>query len=196
MFDTPSLLTRDEAAANMVELYSTFDEPESNIPSCVAVAPADMPQPDRDLLAHHSHMTVTLENFIGAPVNVTVLTSRRNGQRYARKILLTNSKTGEVVMFGIMRFNFDHCSDEVRDKIVEEKTPLGRILIQHGVMRRVTCHAMLRIKPNSDLRECFKIPSSEPVYGRFATIFCDNEPAVDLLEVTAPKMKGSNGAAS
>jgi len=189
MFDTPNLLSQDEATANMAELYSTFDEPEADIPACESVAPDEMPEPDRSLLAHHNHMTVTLEDFIGAPVNVVVVTSRREGNRYARKIILTNSRTGEIVMCGIMRFNFAHCSDAVRDKILEEKTPLGRILIEHDVMRRVTTHALLRITPSAEMRKHFGLNDESPIYGRFATIFCDNEPAVDLLEITAPGME-------
>lgn len=190
MFDTPNLLSQDKATANMAELYSTFDEPEENLPACDAIAPDEMPEPHRALLAHHNHMTVTLEDFIGAPVNVSVLTSRRSGNRYARKIMLTNSQTGKVVMCGIMRFNFAHCSDAVRDKILEERTPLGRILIEHGVMRRVTTHALLRITPNEEMKRAFGLHDDAPVYGRFATIFCDNEPAVDLLEITAPSIEG------
>lgn len=177
------------ASSDLTGLYSIFGDPLDQAPQANFVQPTEVPEPYRGLLAHDSHMTVTMEKFYGAPVNVVVLQSLHEGNHYARKILLTNSRTGEVVQFGIMRFNFSWCSDEVRDKILAGNIPLGRILIEHDVLRRISTHALMAIKPNEEIRRHFKIETNNGagvVYGRLATIFCNEEPAVNLLEVAAP----------
>ena len=54
-------------------------------------------------------MTVTVEEFYGSPVDVRVLECRRDGNEYARKILLTAHATGQVVQFGLVRINLGVC---------------------------------------------------------------------------------------
>lgn len=187
--------TRD--ADEMRRLYALFGDAAETVPEAEAVQTPEVPEPFRTLLSHERHMTVTLEAFLGSPVNVQALETRRDGDDYARKILLTDSRTGSVVQFGIMRFNLALVDARTRDRIVEAKIPLGRILIEHGVMRSISTHALLIIHPDAAMRHAFNMNGStngaasvaaadEPVYGRLATIFCDGEPAVELLEVLPP----------
>lgn len=182
------------AVSDLTGLYSIFGDRVEDMPSGRFINADEMPEPYRGLLAHDHHMTVTMEEFHGAKVDVHVLRAIHDEPFYARKIYLTNSKTGQVVMYGIMRFNFDWADDAIKQLILDQKTPLGRILIEHNVLRRVSMHVLLRIIPNEEMRRLFGMPepvaddgkTPEYVYGRLATIFCNNEPAVDLLEVSAP----------
>lgn len=183
------------AISDLTGLYNMFGDRVEDMPSGRFINADEMPEPYRGLLAHDHHMTVTMEKFHGAPVDVNVLRAIHDEPFYARKIYLTNSKTGQVVMFGIMRFNFDWADDTIKQLIMDQKTPLGRILIEHNVLRRISTHVLLRIVPNEEMRRVFGMAESaesgdgrerDYVYGRLATIFCNNEPAVDLLEVSAP----------
>ena len=74
-----------------------------------------------------------------------MLECRRHGNEYARKILLTAQSTGRVVQFGLVRINLGACTEPVRNEIVEEKTPLGRMLIRHNMLRRIEPLAYLRV---------------------------------------------------
>lgn len=186
MFDTHERLTDRQATHDLAELYGIFGETGAAVPRGAVADPAACPAYARELLAHHSHMTVTLERHHGGPVSVEVAKSTRDGDRYARKIILRRPD-GRVVLYGIMRFDFRHCSAEVRDRILEEKTPLGRILIEHDVLRKITTHAVLRLEPTEEILRVFGLAAPEPVYGRLATIFCNHEPAVDLLEIVPPE---------
>lgn len=184
------------ASSDLTGLYSIFGDPLEEVPQSRFASPEEVPQPFQKLLAHTGHMTVTMEEHIGAPVNLIVIKSVRDDLWYARKILLTNTRGGDVVQFGLMRFNFDWCNDEVRDQIISGRIPLGRILIEHDVLRRVSTHALMRITPNQELRDVFGMGPADlaregdptVVYGRLATIFCNEEPAVDLLEVASPNL--------
>lgn len=171
-------------------LFALFG-PAGDLPAYEIIPADQVPQPYHKLLVHEHHMTVTVESHHGDLVNVKILAKQmrdEDGQpTYARKILLTLQKTGKVVQFGIMRVRFEHCSAEVRDEIVAGNTPLGRILIEHDVLRRIEPTAYLRLTPNKDLMGWFSMAQPKPLYGRLALIHCDGKPAVELLEIVAPE---------
>ena len=145
-----------------------------------------LPEPYQTLLVHEHHMTVTVEAHHGSLVNVRVLERIHEGDIYARKILLTLQSTGSIVQFGLVRIHFQYCSDAVRHEIVAGQTPIGRILINHDVLRRIEPTAYLRILPGPAMMEWFALQAPQPVYGRLALIHCDDHPAVELLEIVAP----------
>src|SRR5215813_12044885 len=91
------------------------------------VRAGQVPPPYHELLVHEHHMTVTVERYYGSLVDVRVLDRRRDGDVYARKILLTLQSTGKVVQFGIVRIHLNYCSPAVRRELLAEKTPVGRI---------------------------------------------------------------------
>jgi chorismate-pyruvate lyase len=147
------------------------------------IIPRQMPQVYRELLAHHSHMTVTVERFHESPVDVRVLDRQHSGRQYSRKILLTRQSDNKVVQFGIVRLDFNAVSQAVREEIEKEDSPLGRVLIQHGVLREVELKQLYRIACGPELAKDFGLPIGAEVFGRTALIYCDGEPAVELLEI-------------
>jgi len=144
------------------------------------------PEPYKRLLVHEHHMTVTMEEFYHSPVLVKVLDRRLDGEVYSRRILLERSEDGRVVQFGIVRFDLRVVLPPVRNEILGEKTPLGRILINYNVLRHIDLGAVLQMTAGSALAPMFSCPAGTTTYGRLATIFCNQLPAVDLLEVAAP----------
>lgn len=167
-------------------LYKLFSGPP-RLPECEVIDGDRMPQPYRRLLVHQEHMTVKMEERWGLPLELRILDRRQDGDRYARKILLVSPPSRQAVLFGIMRFDFRWCNAELKDEIVRGRTPLGQILIEHDVLRRIEPFAYLRITRSEELMECFELPVMRPMYGRLATIFCDDEPAVELFEVVRPE---------
>jgi chorismate-pyruvate lyase len=151
---------------------------------CEPVAAADVPEPYHQLLVHEHHMTVTVEAFHGSPVNVRVLRRRHDPPWYAREILLALQSDGRVVQYGLPRINLDQCSAAVRADILREGTPLGRILINHDVLRRIELKALLRVRTPPGLAALFG--TDRPTYGRLAIIHYDGKPAVQLLEIVTP----------
>ncbi len=146
-----------------------------------------VPQPYRNLLAHRHHMTVTVEAHHGSPVDVRVLDRKSQGNFYARKILLNRQSDGRVVQFGIMRVNFLYLSPAVRQEIESETIPLGRVLINHHVLREIELNSLWKVEPGSDLCQLFNISPQQITYGRTAIIHCNGEPGVELLEIVTPE---------
>jgi hypothetical protein len=151
------------------------------------VAADEVPEPYHRLLVHEHHMTVTVEAHHGSLVDVRVLDRRRAEVYYARKILLALKTTGRVVQFGIVRFQFGYCGPAVREEILSERTPLGRILIEHDILRRIEPTAFLRVVPGPAMIDWFGLEGPRPTYGRLALIHCNGHPAVELLEIVAPE---------
>ena len=166
-------------------LYATFAGAPP--PAAEEIPGEQVPEPYKTLLVHEHHMTVTGEAHHGKPVYLRVLGRHREGPWYARKILLLPVGTLKVVQFGIMRINLNLLDKVVRHKILEENTPLGRILTKHNVLRRIEPTAFLRITPDVELMKHFGLNEPTPTYGRLAIIHCDDKPAVELLEIVAPE---------
>lgn len=182
-------------ALTLEDLLTLFPGPDTTLPRRVPGAsppyfepiPGDaMPEPYRGLLVHDQHMTVTVEAFHGGPVDVRVVDSRFEDDLYSRKIILTQQATGKIVLFGIVRIDLRLTSPEVRAAIVSQQTPLGRILIEHDVLRRIQPTEYLCITPGPDQLSWFHLDQPTPLYGRLAFIYCDGEPAIELFEVVRP----------
>lgn len=155
--------------------------------STVAVITApDMPEPYRGLLAHTHHMTVTNEAFYASPVDVRVLAAAREGDHYCRRIVLTLLGTDRIVQYGLVRINLSLLDAAVQAAILEQKTPLGRILIEHNVLRRVEPTTFLRVEPGPTLCRHLGLSGAVTLYGRTGVIFCNDQPAIAVLELLAP----------
>jgi chorismate-pyruvate lyase len=147
------------------------------------VEPDDMPAVYRTLLAHEHHMTVTVEAHYGCPVDVRVLERRITPTHYAREIVLTRQSDGRAVQYGIMRINLRVLGPEIQAEVRSEKAPLGRILIQHDVLRRIQLFSLWRIAAAPLLLSALELETPRDVYGRTAIIDCNDEPAIELLEI-------------
>lgn len=174
----------DPTGPDLETLYRLFDA-SATLPDHAILPAIDVPDPYRKLLVHPHHMTVTVEEYYAGPVNVHVLDRKTEGSTYSRMILLTTA-TGRVVQFGVVRIHLDDCSESVRAAIVEEKTPLGRVLIKHDVLRRIEPTAFFRITAADKLASWFGLDRPRLTYGRLGIIHCDNRPAIELLEILAP----------
>ncbi len=169
-----------------LELFSLFPQCD-DFPQVEFVSAGEVPPPYHDLLVHQHHMTVTVEAHHNCRVDVRILTRIRHGDYYARKILLASQRTGEVVQFGIVRIWLKYCSPEVQRRILEGKTPVGRILIENDVLRRIEPTAFLRVLPGRALESWFGAKGRQAAFGRLAYIHCDNRPAIELMEVVVPE---------
>ncbi len=150
------------------------------------VAASDLPAPYDQLLAHESHMTVSVEQYFQCRVDLKVLETHHTTTRYARKILLVRPSDSVVVQFGIARLNFRFLDPPVQREIESQRAPLGRILIEHNVLRQVQLASLWRVKPGAELRKLFGLEKEGATYGRTALIYCNGDPAVELLEIVRP----------
>jgi hypothetical protein len=169
----------------LLELCRPFSNSADFAPQCEVVQPDEIPFPQDQLLVHHDHMTVVLQRHHGAPVHVHVLDEHLDGDVYTRKISLTPAgRDGKVVEWGIVRLDFRYMAAEVREEILRKQLPLGAILIKHDVLRRIKPRFFLRFPPGGPVLGLFgDTQTSQAAYGRIGSIYCNEEPAIELLEI-------------
>ena len=166
-------------------LYGLFpDSPDR--PDALEIPARELPQPYYRLLVHKHHMTVTVEEFYRSPIDVRVLECRRSGNEYARKSLLSTQSSGRVVQFGLVRINLSVCTEAVRHEIIEGQIPLGRVMIQHNMLRRIEPQAYLRVTLSAAMADWFGVEAGATTYGRVGVIYTGERPAVEVLEILAP----------
>jgi chorismate-pyruvate lyase len=142
-----------------------------------------LPTNERRLLAHNDHMTVALESFHKSPVNVAAVAEWRDEASYARTSLLRRRSDGTVVQFGMMRIWLNDLPNAAQQEITNKQAPLGRVLIEHNVLREVELITLWKIKPGPVLVEHLGLSGTEPIFGRTAQILVDERPTVQLLEI-------------
>jgi len=152
-----------------------------------AVAPGDVPEPHRSLLDHRSHMTVAMERFHAAAVELRVVAEADLADgRYAREILLAVPDVGggpaRVVQHGIVRIDLGAVGGTTAGHIRRREEPLGRILLAAGALCEVQEVALLRVVPGPHLR---RLAVARETYGRAAAISVAGRPAIELLEIVA-----------
>jgi chorismate-pyruvate lyase len=176
-----------------------------------------VPAPFDELLDHNHHMTVTVERFHGDLVNVIVHRSRsvcesgesvwhsdpamtaaqrlvtaKSTVSYSREITLATQGSGDVVQYGIVRLNPAMLKREVWLEIAGGKIPLGRVLIEHNVLRSVQLCKLWKVESGIALSQFLGTDVGEIVYGRTALINCDGKPAIELLEIVCDSTIGGH----
>jgi chorismate-pyruvate lyase len=146
----------------------------------------EVTQPYAMLLAHNRHMTVTVEAFHRDAVDVKVLRSLTRGGSYSREIVLQTQQSGQVVQYGIVRIHLHRIAEGPKREILEEKKPLGRVLIEHQVLREVELFKLWQVHCGPVLARLFSVATDTATFGRTAIIHCDGEPAIELLEIVRP----------
>lgn len=166
----------------LAQIWRDFCDPGD---SYEVVRPDAVPAPFDRLLVHNEHMTGRLRDFHGVGVELRVLAEQTRADLYSREILLTLPGSGQVVEYGVARVHLGYVADPVRAEVLARRRPLGDILVQNDVLRRIAPKWYYRFPSGSPVAAHFGGSLGEAAYGRVATIFCDHEPAIELLEVVS-----------
>lgn len=178
--------TSRDAEGFLSSLIGLFYDDTTQLGRFLLTDAVAVPSPYGMLLAHNRHMTVTVEAYHRDSVDVRVLRSLRKAECYSREILLDTRRLGQTVQYGIVRLHLHRIAEVPKREILEEKKPLGRILIEQHVLREVELFDVWHIQCGPMLAQLFSVPNDTVTYGRTAMIHCDGEPAIELLEIVRP----------
>jgi len=186
----------DDPVARAARLVAVFCPVAADFGRLSAVAAADVPEVPRRLLDHERHMTVTMEHHHGCLVDLRVVAERSDPVgtepgRYAREILLTRPD-GTVVQHGIVRLDLAAVDAETAARIRRGAQPLGRILIEAGLLCEVHDVRLLRIVPGPHLAGLLG-PDVAETFGRVAEIVVGGRPAIELLEIVGHVAQAPRG---
>jgi chorismate-pyruvate lyase len=145
-----------------------------------------VPSPYDTLLDHNAHMTVTVESHYAQKVDVHVHRCETRDNWYTREITLVTCDSRRIVQYGIVRLDINALDPEVWKQIESQEIPLGRVLIEHDVLREVQLCGLWRAHAGPSLASLMHIKIGDVLYGRTALIYCDGAPAIELLEIVSP----------
>lgn len=131
-----------------------------------ALEAAKVPQPYQQLLVHQADMTSTLARFFGEEICLRVLDSRREGDVYARRVLLVLGESGRIVEYGGIEIRLSLLPEEASRLILQEIEPLGGILNRLGVVYHSQPRRYLRIVGNTSLDKIFHQGGEAALFGR------------------------------
>lgn len=172
--------------AELTQLVLQFHDSLDDLGSFTECTADSVPTPYDRLLVHEHHMTVTVESFYDSVVDLEVLNYKSIGDNYLREIVLKSQSDGRTVQYGIVELHANKLPDDARTKIESRSTPLGRVLIEKDVMRKVELVALWRIEPSPYLSELFDLEPATNTFGRSATIHVHDDAVISLLEIVAP----------
>jgi chorismate-pyruvate lyase len=151
------------------------------------VTAESVPEPYRKLLVHQTDMTSTLENFHNGKLHVEVLGSQTKGQEYFREVVLRLGKSGKRVEFGAIKIMLDLLQAEVREKILRERQPFGRILTEAKVEFSSQPKEFFRINSDRFINRSLDLDSPQTLYGRRNTLVdAWDQPLAEIIEILPP----------
>ncbi len=180
---TPQPSDNDLYSRSASRLATLFFPTLDEVGRFESVSADELPDRYRTLLAHRNHMTVALESYHQSLVDVQVLAEWGDDVSYARCSRLSRQSDGAIVQFGIMRIWLADLPIAAQEEIAAKRTPLGRVLIEHNILREVELITLWRVVPGPRLHEYLGLKGQTPLYGRSAQILVDDRPTVQVLEI-------------
>ena len=154
--DAPGVVGKGpRMTSDLRTLVSLFYGSPDRLGAFEEVSVKELPPIYQNLLVHTDHMTVTVEAHHRTLVDVQVLSTLVTQTHYSRAIFLTRQTDGAAVLFGIPRVNLAYLDAQVRREIESQTAPLGRILIQHNVLREIRLLSLWRVTTGPELNKVF-----------------------------------------
>ncbi len=148
--------------------------------------PEDLPEPFRTLLVHPDPMTRTLEAFHGATLDLRVLSRTQSDDLYVRHIVLCTREGGRPVEFGSIRMDLSAFTPVVRELILAERAPLGRILEEHRVTHVSRPRAFFRIDADALLGSTLQVEGRRTLFGRCNQLLDpEGRPLAEIVEIVS-----------
>jgi hypothetical protein len=146
-----------------------------------------IPEPFRTLLVHRTDMTSTLEHFHKERLRVEMLGCHTSGQEYSREVVLRLEPSGRRVEFGAIKILLDLFPPEVRQEILRERQPLGRILIESGVEFSSQPRGFIHLASDDFINRALDLSGAQFLYGRRNTLVDPwSRPLAEIVEILPP----------
>jgi chorismate-pyruvate lyase len=147
---------------------------------------SELPEPYQSLLVHEGDMTSRLEAFHESKQRVKAIRSSNSGKKYFREVILESKETQKATEYGAIEIQLDALPEEVREKIVEAKQPLGGILNEYRIPYSSSPRGFLRVVPDGPIVEAFSAVESDFLYGRSNQITGFNQEVIARIVEILP----------
>jgi hypothetical protein len=169
--------------APLAGFYAAAGRP---LPAVHAIAGTAMPRVAARLLSAPEPLTPRLEEHVGEALALRVLERRRDGDRYARCVVLVRGD-GVPAVLGAIAIDLARLAPALRAAVLGEVIPFGHLLANASARP----DALLRVACDRFIADALALPDHDlHLYGRRRTL-TDASGAViaTILEVLAPEPK-------
>lgn len=168
-------------------LASCYERAGLSLPHLVRLDARQVPQPYRQLLAHSSDMTPTLERFHECTLSLRVLARERFRSTYEREVVLCGAEDSQPVEYGAIRIFLDHFPESAQRKILQERAPLGGILAEESIPHLGWPQAFFRLDADFHISRVLSLNEPCRLYGRRNVLLDGSRRMLaDVFEVLAP----------
>lgn len=186
-----STSTQDERSIARNSLVHPLDDFYARsgltLPPLESIDGQAVPEPYRSLLVHERDMTSTLENFHGSRLQVRLIGRKTVGNDYYREVVLVLEGNEKPVEFGAICIHLDRFSKPIRDLILAEQLPLGRILNDNAIAYQSQPKAYLRLASDKTIDRLLNLRGAQILYGRRNTLLdTAGHPLAEIVEILPP----------
>ncbi len=182
-----SIVLHNRLADVFEPLKSFYERNGVSAPEILVVDGRRMPQPYRKILFHRNDMTPTLERHWRDGIHLRSVDVRREGAALAREVVLELDRDDRAVEFGAIRIYLDKFDPAPRQRIIECRQPLGRILAEFEIGHRSRPSAYFMIESDPVIAEALRVEGGRPLWGR-CNVIRDHEGQVlaEVVEILPP----------
>lgn len=162
----PTATGHSQGSSPFRPLADFYEHAGRPFPPIEVLKAEDVAEPFKTLLVHSNAMTSTLEAFHGRRLDLRILSRQQSADIYVRHIVLCAHDTGVPVEFGSIRIDLSAFMPPVRQLILSEQAPLGRILEGHQVAHVSRPRLFFRVDADPLLGSALQFEGRRSLYGR------------------------------
>jgi chorismate-pyruvate lyase len=174
-------------ASHVYPLSEFYGRAGRALPPVELIPGEAVPEPYRSLLVHANDMTPTLEAFHEDHVHLEILHRVRRGDFYFRQVILRLVRDERPVEFGANKIYVGRFPEDLRELILADDVPLGRILRDFQLPHVTEARAFLRVQSDDIMGAAFELNGPTTLYGRKAVISdLQGRPLSEIVEILPP----------
>lgn len=155
-----------EALHRLLPFHFFYEQAKADLPDFTFLEGDEVPYPYRSLLVHQNDMTPTLAAFHHSRLYLEVHKHESNPDFVMRLVTLHAAASEIPVEYGAIAIQLGGFSDEVREKIVEGRKPLGGILGEYNVEHTGSPSAYFSVPADELIANSLNQSVGEVLFGR------------------------------
>ncbi len=165
MQDMPKYIS-SELRSHLMPLDFFYSKNNSKLPKISSINDVNIPDVERNLLAHHNDMTSTLSKFHDSDLYIEVLNDQFNDNYLLRMVVLKKTKDHNPVEFGAIGINLSSLDNSMVNEINAGRKPLGKLLEQYSVNYMSNPRAYFEIEIDDYISKILCSEIGTITYGR------------------------------
>ncbi|MGI8601516.1 MAG: hypothetical protein ACR2OZ_00790 [Verrucomicrobiales bacterium] len=166
-------------------LHFFYEQEGKTMPAIEFVAPAVMPENERELLVHDHDMTSALEEYHQCEIGLSVIAREQSESYLMRLVVLERLRAPRIpVEFGAIGIHLEFFAGPVRRLIVAGEKPLGAVLQDEHIHYHSEPKGFFKVRADGFISTWLAESEETIIWGRCNTLMdCQGEVFADIVEI-------------